>query len=52
MKHKCSKETLWHFQCQCCNQWWTIGDFNPDSLADGELFCPNCGHIDEFEEVK
>ena len=33
-----SLERLWHFQCENCNKWWTIGDA-PDRLEWG---CPWC----------
>lgn len=36
--HSYSVETLYHYQCGKCRQWWTIGD----SLLP-EATCPRCG---------
>lgn len=35
-----SIETLYHFQCFICNQWWSIGDWDMKST----LRCPHCGY--------
>ena len=36
-----SKEVLTHFQCDSCQQWWTIGDFD-ESFSP---MCPRCGKV-------
>ena len=36
---KISTETLMHYQCGSCQQWWTIGD---SQLGDN-VYCPRCG---------
>jgi DNA-directed RNA polymerase subunit RPC12/RpoP len=39
--HIVSQESLFHYQCGHCQQWWTIGDaFYVDAVH-----CPRCGHI-------
>lgn len=48
MKHKHSIETLHHFQCCSCKQWWTIGDMNHEIK---ELYCPACGVQSTYEET-
>lgn len=40
MHHTYSLETLVHYQCGACKQWWTIGD----DRAGRCLSCPGCGH--------
>ena len=34
-----SIEKLFHFSCEFCNKWWTIGDAEPER----QYFCPWCG---------
>ncbi|HLC58446.1 MAG TPA: hypothetical protein VJI68_01150 [Candidatus Nanoarchaeia archaeon] len=36
---KKSHENLFHFICEFCNKWWSIGDA-PETQ---EWFCPWCG---------
>ena len=43
-----SVETLYHFQCDRCSKWWTIGDW--DESADS-MCCPHCGVRQEVEET-
>ena len=45
MSHRYTKETLYHFQCESCDQWWTIGDWHRSVCFAGELSCPNCGAV-------
>lgn len=35
-----SVETLFHFQCTECKNWWSIGDFDIDNIDT--LGCPFC----------
>jgi DNA-directed RNA polymerase subunit RPC12/RpoP len=51
MKHKFSKEILYHFNCGKCNKWWTISDHHFLS-KEGLILCPHCGHKEEVKEVK
>ena len=32
-------EKLYHFQCNECGKWWSVGDFNGQIIS-----CPFCGH--------
>ena len=32
MKHKFSKEIIYHFNCGKCNKWWSIADYHLLSL--------------------
>lgn len=40
-----SIETLYHFKCSFCKQWWTIGDYNKQHTGEDWIYCPNCGHM-------
>ena len=48
MNHKFSVESLVHYQCQACKQWWTIGD----GPITGSLTCPNPECRSTFELVE
>tara|TARA_R100001463_G_scaffold12745_6_gene34337 strand:- start:11901 stop:12074 length:174 start_codon:yes stop_codon:yes gene_type:complete len=53
MKHKFSKEVLYHFNCGKCNKWWSIADYHLFSNNVPMLItCPHCGHNEEIKEVK
>jgi len=53
MKHKFSKEILYHFNCGKCNKWWSIADYHLFSNNVPMLItCPHCGHNEEIKEVK
>ena len=43
-------EYLYHFNCARCNQWFSIGDFEPKK--DTTLYCPICGYKHEGLELK
>lgn len=34
-------ETLYHFHCDNCSEWWSIGDWSPVQT----MTCPHCGHF-------
>ena len=36
-----SIETLWHFSCEACGKWWSIGDHQAHDKQ--ELTCLHCG---------
>ena len=36
-----SIETLYHFNCSQCGQWWSIGDYK---LNGSVMTCPHCRH--------
>jgi hypothetical protein len=38
---KVSLENLWHFQCDYCQGWWSIGDYTPPPHR--QIYCPHCG---------
>jgi len=53
MKHKFSKEILYHFNCGKCNKWWSIADYHLFSKeVPSFITCPHCGHNEEVKEVK
>ena len=60
MKHKYSKEVLYHFNCGKCNKWWSIADYhlfynnvpNNKEMIPNLIICPYCGHKEEVKEVK
>jgi len=47
---KYSIEMLYHFQCEHCSQWWSIGDADIDEVR----YCPHCGKMQEkpYEELE
>ena len=49
MKHKFSKEILYHFNCGKCNKWWSISDHH--LLSKNIITCPHCGHEGKIKEV-
>tara|TARA_R110002020_G_scaffold249529_4_gene463463 strand:- start:3568 stop:3735 length:168 start_codon:yes stop_codon:yes gene_type:complete len=51
VKHKFSKEILYHFNCGKCEKWWTIADHHFLS-KDNLIICPHCGHKEEIKEIK
>ena len=57
MKHRVSKEILYHFNCGNCNKWWSIADYHLLSLNNTEnlkynkkITCPQCGHQEKAVE--
>jgi len=36
-----SIEKLYHFNCDRCSKWWTIGDWTKQPII-----CPWCGKVD------
>ena len=46
---KYSLEELYHFHCEECNGWFSIGDFRFDKSG---LFCPNCGWYGELRPAE
>ena len=50
MKTIYSKEVLVHYRCNVCQQWWTIGDDDPEERE--YIYCPNCGSLNSTEEAK
>ena len=59
MKHKCSKETLYHFNCGKCEKWWSIADYHlfSNNVPKNEekvpklIICPHCGHEEEVKDI-
>lgn len=37
-----SLEHLYHFNCERCNGWWSIGDYKWGEKQ--YIYCPHCGH--------
>ena len=59
MKHRISKEILYHFSCGNCNKWWSIADYhllsidnNKDLNYNNKITCPHCGHREKLIEIK
>jgi len=53
VKHKYSKETLYHFNCGKCNKWWSIADYHLLSINEStSVTCPHCSFKEETKEVK
>jgi transcription elongation factor Elf1 len=60
VKHKYSKEILYHFNCGKCNKWWSIADYHllskdvpkNNKKVPNLLTCPYCGHKEEVKEVE
>ena len=56
MKHKFSKEIIYHFNCGKCNKWWSIADYHLLSLDNLKnlhykepITCPHCGHKEKVK---
>jgi len=45
-KGKVSKESLFHFLCESCKQWWSVSDAPAEKT---EWYCPWCGTLQRFE---
>tara|TARA_Y100001963_G_C6633842_1_gene377596 strand:- start:60 stop:254 length:195 start_codon:yes stop_codon:yes gene_type:complete len=59
MKHKFSKEIIYHFNCGKCNKWWSIADYHLLSLDNLKnlhykepITCPHCGHKEKVKEIE
>jgi len=60
MKHKVSKEVLYHFNCGACEKWWSIADHHliSNNVPENEkkvpilIICPHCGHNEEIKEIE
>ena len=59
MKHKYSKETLYHFNCGKCDKWWSIADYHllsnnvpkKEEMVPNSIICPHCGHEEQVEYI-
>ena len=54
-KHHYTIEILYHFNCGCCENWWSY-PYTPNQLHNYELelveqkvWCPHCGHTQEIK---
>jgi|TARA_R100001443_G_scaffold106888_2_gene116465 DNA-directed RNA polymerase subunit RPC12/RpoP len=59
MKHKVSKEVLYHFNCGKCNKWWSVADYHLLSLnntkdlnGNKKITCPHCEHKENVIDIK
>ncbi|MEH1789992.1 MAG: zinc ribbon domain-containing protein [Nostoc sp.] len=43
-------EYLYHYRCDFCQKWWTVGDIQPN--IEQELFCPHCGKSNTVEVIE
>ncbi|WP_167315620.1 hypothetical protein [Nostoc punctiforme] len=46
---KVSLEYLYHYSCDHCQKWWTIGDIKPD--INSQALCPHCGKTSLIVEI-
>ena len=59
MRHRFSKEILYHFNCGKCNRWWSISDYHLLSLNnttdldyDKPIVCPHCEHKEKIIKIR
>ena len=48
-----SKETIWHFTCEFCSNWWsyaTSDEWHPDDVSNFAVYCPHCGMDQKKDE--
>lgn len=45
-----SREILYHFNCDECGRWWSIGDYHV--IQAETLTCPHCGCEQGVEEIE
>ncbi len=51
VKHKFSKEILYHFNCGKCNKWWSVSDYHLLSIDNNKkVTCPHCKHTEKMIE--
>lgn len=55
---KVALEYLFHFKCDSCEKWWTIGDYANASdtyhikyTMNSIITCPHCKYENEIEEI-
>ncbi len=49
-----STETLYHFNCDECGRWWSVGD-HQISVGCETMTCPHCGieqRVEKKDELK
>jgi len=46
-RHKRSVETLHHYSCAYCDNWWSVADEREESTV--VRFCPSCGKSASIE---
>lgn len=49
MAHKYSIETLFHFTCSSCKNWWSYA--SEEHHAPSHMFCPHCGQNDSTDDA-
>ena len=55
MNHKFTTETLFHFTCSECKNWWSIALTHVPETAyypEGRAYCPHCGRDSITEKIK
>ena len=60
VKHRYSKEILYHFNCGKCNKWWSVADYHLFSNKVSEnkkkthdlITCPYCEHKEKIKEIE
>ena len=44
-----SKETLYHFNCGDCKNWWSYASV--ENYKPYVMFCPHCGEMQKIEPL-
>lgn len=47
MPHTYSTETIYHFTCANCKNWWSYA--TSSGQVPNSMYCPLCGHIDNIQ---
>lgn len=42
-------ELLYHYRCDKCQKWWSIGDIAPEITQ--KVYCPHCQHPDVVDII-
>ena len=45
-----STETLYHYTCERCKNWWSIA-IDKEGWNPSKMWCPHCGHIHYKQEI-
>jgi hypothetical protein len=54
MTHKYTIETIFHFSCSECKNWWSVAIVHISGMAyypEGKAFCPHCGKESITEKI-
>ena len=54
MSHKYTIETIFHFSCSECKNWWSIALVHISGMSyypEGKAYCPHCGRESITEKI-